>query len=374
MIGDRVRTEAYARALQAVVRPHSAVLDIGTGTGILALLACRAGARRVYALETSDAIHLARELATASGFAERVEFLQRDSIGVELPEQVDVVVSDLHGILPLFRAAVPALADARKRLLAPGGVLIPRRETLWTALGEAPATYERRMAPWEENSFGFQLQPARRVAANNWWKPRHESLRILTEPRCWATLDYATIENPNAAAEIELQVESAGTAHGVVIWFDSELSNGVSFSNRPGAGGPTIYGCGFFPLKQPVPLEAGDQVHLSLRADLVGDDYVWSWNTTITGGAAAGRVKAKFAQSTFNGEFRSPDTLRRGAANFVPRLDEDGEIERFVLSRMDGKTSLEEISSALAEKYPGRFPSWQDALSRVAELSRRYSR
>jgi protein arginine N-methyltransferase 1 len=55
MIADKGRTSAYARALESLVVPESVVLDIGTGAGILALLACRAGAARVYAVEAGGA-------------------------------------------------------------------------------------------------------------------------------------------------------------------------------------------------------------------------------------------------------------------------------------------------------------------------------
>src|SRR5690349_15960864 len=75
MIADTGRTAAYARALRSRIDSSSVVLDIGTGAGILALLACRAGARRVYAVEPSDAIQVAREAAAANGFADRIQFI-----------------------------------------------------------------------------------------------------------------------------------------------------------------------------------------------------------------------------------------------------------------------------------------------------------
>ena len=63
MIADEVRMGAFVRALRQAVKPGAVVIDIGTGTGIFALLACRFGARRVYAIEPSDAIQVAREIA-----------------------------------------------------------------------------------------------------------------------------------------------------------------------------------------------------------------------------------------------------------------------------------------------------------------------
>jgi Ribosomal protein L11 methyltransferase (PrmA) len=56
MIADIGRTAAYADALRRHVTPESVVVDIGTGTGVFALLAARLGARKVYAIEADDAI------------------------------------------------------------------------------------------------------------------------------------------------------------------------------------------------------------------------------------------------------------------------------------------------------------------------------
>src|SRR5690349_17927548 len=101
MLEDTERTDSYARALGRTVLPGSTVLDIGTGTGIMALLACRYGARKVYAVEPDDIIILAREAAAAGGLADRIEFIQDRTTNIFLPERVDVIVSDVHGVLPL---------------------------------------------------------------------------------------------------------------------------------------------------------------------------------------------------------------------------------------------------------------------------------
>src|SRR5690242_2163452 len=106
MIADAGRFDAYSQAIDRVVRPGDVVLEIGCGPGVFSLLACRAGASRVYAIETEDVIHLARELATANGLAGCITFLQGDSRKLELPERVNVIVSDIRGNLPLFDHAV----------------------------------------------------------------------------------------------------------------------------------------------------------------------------------------------------------------------------------------------------------------------------
>src|SRR5258708_35871284 len=110
MIADKGRTDPDGEALRREVKPGSVVVDIGTGAGVFALLACRFGARRVYAIETSDAIEVARDIAAANGMADRIEFLQRMSTRVELPERADVVVAEIHGILALFQSSLSTRA------------------------------------------------------------------------------------------------------------------------------------------------------------------------------------------------------------------------------------------------------------------------
>ena len=147
-IRDRRRVDGYAAALRRRITPGSVVVDIGTGTGIFALLACELGARRVYAIEPGDVIHLAREMAAANGCADRIEFIQSASTRAAPGEPADVIVSDLRDVLPLFGEHLPAIVDARRRFLAPGGSLIPARDTLWAAPAHAPGLYGRYAGPW----------------------------------------------------------------------------------------------------------------------------------------------------------------------------------------------------------------------------------
>jgi type I protein arginine methyltransferase len=114
MIGDSARFNTYAKAISRGVRPGDVVAEIGCGPAVFALLACRAGAKRVYAIETEDIIDVAGQIVAANGVADRIQFFQSDSRKVELPERVDVIVSDIRGLLPLFGGALASLQDARK--------------------------------------------------------------------------------------------------------------------------------------------------------------------------------------------------------------------------------------------------------------------
>ena len=311
MLTDASRIDAYTSALRQTVKPDSVVMDLGSGPGVFALLACKLGARRVYAVEPEGVIAVARELAAANGYAERIEFFENLSTEIEVPEPADVIVSDLRGVLPWFQQHIPSIQDARKRLLArDGGVLIPRRDILWAAVIEAPAQYDELVRPWQENDFDLDLSAGTRYVTNTWRKERLTPEQLLTEPVCLTTIDYYEVDCADMRSEISLRAARKATAHGFAVWFDSELIDGVSFSNHPSAP-ETIYGNGLFPFSQPVELVEGDRIKLRLAAKVVKDDYVWRWETEVFAGEGETHPKASFKQSTFFGVPVSRNQLQK---------------------------------------------------------------
>jgi protein arginine N-methyltransferase 1 len=252
--------------------------------------------------------------------------------------------------------------------------LIPLCETLWAALVEVPDLYRRHYsAPWYDNKYGLDMSFAQSIVTNAWRKERIKQEQLLVEPQCWATLDYATIESPDISSALTWGSQREGTAHGFVIWFDAILAESIGFSNAPGKP-ELIYGNAFFPFSKPVALSPGDTVSISLEAKLVVDDYVWGWNTTVLEESDPSKVKADFKQSTFLGAPLSLSNLHKQAATYEPTLDEKGQAIQFILSHMDGKTSLDDIARRLSSRFPDQFPTREKALDRVSELSRKYSR
>jgi protein arginine N-methyltransferase 1 len=373
MITDRARMDAYARALRQSVRPGCLVLDIGAGTGIFSLLACQFGAGEVHAVEPNAAIEVARTLAADNGYRDRITFHQALSTAIELPRRADVIVSDLRGVLPLFQRHIPAIADARRRLLAPGGALIPARDTVWAALIEDPKLYRPYAEPWLENPYGLDLRAGYRLVVNTWRKINAKAEHLLVPPQRWAMLDYDRIEQTDLAGELVWTIERPATAHGLLLWFDADLGHGLGFSNAPGEP-DLIYGQAFFPLQEPIDLVTGDQVRVAVGADLVGDNYVWRWRTRVNAPGEPPRQKAAFNQSTFHGEVFSPAQLRRREGGHVPVLDAAGQADGYLLSLMDGQRSLSEIARRVAERHPDQFPRLEDALGRAGELAVKYGR
>jgi len=306
MIADTVRMNAYREALARSIVPGDVVLDLGAGTGIMSLLACRLGAAKVYAIEPSDAIAVGMELARANGCADRIEFIQKSSLDTRLRRRARVMVSDLRGVLPLHGLHVPSIVDARRRLLVPGGIQIPRRDTLFVQLIGDAALHAKDRKPWHDGAFGLDLSPALKWQSHCWGKADLTRSTPSGAARPVFELDYRALESPNARGGAQWSVEADATVHGLGAWFDADLGDGVGFSNAPAAP-RAIYGQAFFPFPAPLALHAGQQVDVVLTATLVNGNYVWQWGTTLRD--AGGRVVGDWRQSSFQGTPVNPARL-----------------------------------------------------------------
>jgi type I protein arginine methyltransferase len=370
MIGDSTRFNAYAKAIARSVRAGDVVAEIGCGPAVFALLACQAGAKRVYAIETEDIIEVARQTAAASGFADRIQFFQDDSRKVELPERVDVIVSDIRGVLPLFDGALASQQDARRRFLAPNGVMIPRRDILKAALIEAEEAYSRLTSPWKTCVPQVELSVPLQLVLNTDHSVAVKVEQLISEPEAWCTLDYMGNLGSDVSGKLAFRAKRNGTAHGICVWFETELYEDIGFSSGPEAP-VAIYGQSFFPWNEPVVLDEQQEILVTIRANLVGKDYLWRWETEI---AAASAKKVHFRQSTFEGAPVSLRTLRRHATDHIPVLTAEGEGERFLLKAMDGKASLQEIAKSAAKRFPKVYSSHEDAFERASQLARKFSK
>jgi protein arginine N-methyltransferase 1 len=370
MIADAGRFNAYAKAIARAVRPGDTVADIGCGPGVFSLLACRAGARRVFAIEAASCIQFARELAAANGFTDRIEFVQSDSRKTELPERVNVIVSDLRGVLPLYGHTISSLEDARQRLLATGGIMIPQRDTLKAAVVEAEEHYSHLTTPWRKSVSELDLSPSVLPVLNQFYSSSFKKDQLLTEPQDWGLLDYTVGAASRVSAELDFRAVREGMAYGVCLWFETALFENIGYSSEPGPA-DSVHGQLFLPWLEPVALEKGQEIQVGLHADLVDQDYIWRWETRIP--ARANHPALHFQQSTFQGAILSFESLRRQAVDYAPLLSEAGQADLWMVERMNGSTSLQKIAQSASERFPRLFSSWHQAFVRAAELSKQFS-
>lgn len=296
MLRDRRRVDAYRRALAACIAPTSVVLDLGAGLGTFGVIACKLGASRVYAVDSADIIMVAEEIARANGVADRMHFLQVRAADVELPERVDIIVSDLAGALPLFEEHIPALVHAREHFLKPGGLLVPRSARLFCAPISSSEIHSRMIEPWHSVE-GIDFSPAARMALHTPHALAVEPEHLVGEPRCWAELDYATIVSPNVSGTVTWTLSAPQVIHGMALWFESILHDDIAYSSGPGSP-DSVHATMVLPLLTPLAMSADEPLRFTIDATLVSGRYVVTWQ------AGDGE-----RQSTFLGEPRSGAAL-----------------------------------------------------------------
>lgn len=374
MIDDARRTDPFVNALRQAIKPDSVLLDIGTGTGIFSFLACQFGAARVYAVEPdAGALEMAKRCARNIPGSERITWIRGLTTQLDLPEQADIVVGDLHGTLPFFKGNIESLVDARKRHLKPGGRLLPSRDTLHAVPAHAPHEYQRIETPWQRNAYGIDLSAAVPLLVNAWGRARAEPAppeHLLSTSQCWGVVDYTSTETPDLDNTLQWTIERTSLMHGLYVWFDGDLGEGFGYSNAPHLP-ELVYGRAFFPLEQPVQVVPGDTVRMRLSVRLFKGSHVYRWDTRIT--TAEGSVKASFEQSTFKAQPASIAELRKSGADYVPTLNSDGQAAKAVLDAMTGGQSLKEIANNLLTCFPDRYKTPSQALDEVSRLSQKYS-
>jgi SAM-dependent methyltransferase len=295
MLDDRARIDAYRRALAAVITPDTVVLDAGAGVGTFSVLACRLGAARVYAIEASDVIAVAEEVARANGVAERIVFIHGRAEEAELAEQVDVIVSDMAGALPLYEEHLPALVALRERHLKRGGVMIPSSARLFCSPLSSESIYAGITAPWRSVE-GVDLAPAEALALQTPHARVVAPEDLAGEPRVWAELDYATLVSPNVSGSVSWQIDKP--VHGIALWFESTMHGEITASSGPWSPG-SVHATMVLPLLQPL---AGRELQLTLEATLAAGHYVVTWHARTDREAGS-------RQSTFLSEPRSASSL-----------------------------------------------------------------
>lgn len=297
LVDDRVRTDAFMEAVRRTVRPGDVVIDLGTGTGLYAIEACRAGAVRVYAIDHSDIIHAARRLVAHHGVSDRVVFLQESSYDVRLPELADVLVSECLGVMGVGGTMVPALTELAARSVKPGGRVVPGRISLLLAPLESSVNFAHVNAWTTDGPGGLDLSPLQSLANQNLYHTlvTPEAL-IAPAALLGSVVPRDGIDDPFDAS-VRFAPTSARTLHGFVGWFDVELCDGLTFSTSPGDP-PTVWQQIYFPLPEAVPVDAGERIEVEYRMtrSRMGLALAFSWATTVRD--RHDRPRGSFAQTT----------------------------------------------------------------------------
>lgn len=365
---DTARLSAFDRAIRATVRPGDVVVDLGCGSGILGLMAVRAGASRVYAIDDSGMVAVARRIAVANGVADRVVHIAGLSTRVALPEPVDVVLADQMGHLGFEAGVLEYFDDAARRWLRPGGRFVPRGVATWLAPVDAPEMTAA-VDFWRTRPAGFDVSAVHEGAVNTGYPTRFSPDQRLAAGQ--PVLHWITGVTDLGAAHgrTTFRVERPGTLTGLAGWFVADLADGVRLTNEPGAPDQIDRRQAFLPVAAPIAVLPGDDIDVTLRARPV--EVVLMWEITVR---RAGGVLAHGRYSTLTGMLLSRDALARTDPARRPRLTAWADARATILQLCDGRHTLAEIEAATAARHPDLFRTPGKAAEFVAEVVTRYGR
>jgi type II protein arginine methyltransferase len=272
MMNDGPRNRAYDAALRRAIRPDSHVLEIGTGSGLLAMMAARAGAALVTSCEMVEILaETATDIVARNGLADRVRVIAKKStalrIGVDLPRPADVLLSEILGDKLLSEDVLRSTADARRRLTMADAVLIPRRVAAIARLAGGAFFADAVSVGQVE---GFDLSPFNRFAPS--------SLSISMESGSFESLsddveafsfDLAAHDHRPGEARLSFRVVRSGTCLGILQWLRLQLHDDVCFENAPAERiGPSAWRQVFHPFAAPLEVRAGDEIAVRAKHDL----------------------------------------------------------------------------------------------------------
>jgi protein arginine N-methyltransferase 1 len=276
ILNDTARKGAFVRAVRETVRPDDVVLDLGTGSGILAVAAAQAGARHVYAVEPAGMVHLAEQVARRNGVADRITFLRGWSTQLRLPEPATLLTTDIVGNEALDMVIWETVQDARERLLTPDARLLPSRLQGWARLVEVPPDVlarhrvdEGQVATWRA-AYGIDFGPLAEGEADRpvGFYERPEVAREWPVLGAQTPLYEASLYDAMTPIDVELALpaDRAGVATGVIVYFDATLSETVSFSSSPWHGGENSHWyTAVWALPEPVRVDTGSTVPVAYR-------------------------------------------------------------------------------------------------------------
>lgn len=263
MVNDEERNQAYDLALRRAVKPGDLVLEIGTGSGLVAMMAARAGAGRVVTCEMLPLMgDIARGVVAKNGLSDRITVLTRKStqlqVGTDLPDRADVFVSELFNIGMLAPNMIPVLQHARETLLKPDARIIPAGAVIYGALIEAPQL--ARVNPVRQIS-GFDLSPLDKLRPPGYAQIdlAADLVRQVSQPFKAMEFDFRSNIPERDAHILQVTATSAGVAHGIAFWFDLVMDEEIVYSSASTARtNHWKQAAEFFP--QPIAVQPGDRL------------------------------------------------------------------------------------------------------------------
>ena len=247
MLLDSERVMSYKNALKNVVTPDSVVVDPGTGTGLLALLAAEAGARKVYAIELDDQMYtIAHKNFLLSTHRTKIELIRGDARNIVLPESVDIVVCEMLHSWLVEEAQAPVMLNMR-RFLCDGGVMIPSHVENYATLGFV-----------DVNQPGCPI-----LSPFHLWENEAIFPTLLADMILVNKIDLKSFGNLTAACKVMIRIQNSGIANILAL-----ESRALMFKDNWLSKTQTLFPTIYLPLPKPILVSKGELLHIEFNFEL----------------------------------------------------------------------------------------------------------
>jgi protein arginine N-methyltransferase 1 len=272
------------------------VLDVGTGSGILAMFAAKAGAKKVYAVEATSMADFARKLVAHNNMSNVIEVIQGTIETIELPEKVDIIISEWMGYFLIRESMLDSVVHARDRFLKPGGAMYPSHATIYMAPIRTQQAMQRMtdfrasMEGWAEFlgemqryyginmdvlSDDFHSEQKDYFLSTSAWTDTHPS-QMLGPPTAFKKYDLHTVTLEELKKPIHedfhLHVVDGGPVEAFCGFFDTDFRGSaenptdftITLSTAPDPTGATHWGQQCFFLNPAIECAANDRLRCTI--------------------------------------------------------------------------------------------------------------
>jgi type II protein arginine methyltransferase len=276
MLNDVERNEQYDRTIRQVIDTQSTVLDVGTGSGLLSMMAARAGAQKVYTCEVVPPIaEVASALIASNGYAGRIQVFAKKSdelvLGIDIPERLDVLITETIDSALIGEGIIPIIKHAREYLLKSNAKIVPFGAKVFASLLESETVLKMNRV---DRAVGFDVSGFNKLATSGAYPVRLGLLnhRLLCQPIEVCQFNFEQDSLEQRQFEHPIVARESGLCHAVAYWFDLYLNETTTISNAPG-NRQTHWKQAIQCLPCPIEIQAGEPVRLCVKQDLTKFDF-----------------------------------------------------------------------------------------------------
>lgn len=251
---DKKRTAKFEEVIGRIVKPGDVVLDSGTGSGILALMAARAGAKKVYAVEYDPYIaKLAAQNVAENGFSDIVDIVVGDVRNVNFSKDTvfDVVIMEMLTTGMIDEYQVWTMNNLHKKGYVTSETrFIPQRQDTFIALAQA-----------DFSNYGLMMRMVRHV-----WEPHCTiDMSLLTKTELLNSISFHTVNPLSFDSTMTFEAQESGTVNSVYITSETVLDEQTTVGDTAALNAPVV-----LPLEKDVEVQKGNTIEVLIKYDFGG--------------------------------------------------------------------------------------------------------